>query len=178
MGHLINQYTENNQCHVVTQRGVAMVEFLISVPVLLMLFAAVIEFGIMFYTQTTLNKAVQDGVRYLAGRSVYGQLNFTEIRPQVRTEAINLVVYGNIWANGNPLIENFDPSMVEVNCLYGTTATATGSRCTADASNNLISPFYVRAQFQYVPAFGGMLSGLTGVNISIPLQASAINLGF
>ena len=52
------------------ERGVQLVEVAIVIPILLMLFAAVAEFGRYFYEYTTLAKAARVGARYLATKSV------------------------------------------------------------------------------------------------------------
>lgn len=178
MGYLIKMVAIRRKPICKSQGGVAMVEFLISVPFLLLMFAAIVEFGIMFYQQTTLNKSVQDGARYLAGKSVFGSVGFTEIRAQQRVEVSNLVVYGNILGTGQPLIDGLDTSMVTIECAYGSTATSSGTRCNSDAVINLLSPFSVSAQVQYSPVLGGMLTSFTGLNISIPLKASTVSVGF
>ena len=49
------------------QRGLAIVEFAIVLPLLLLLSLATTELGRALYQQDTLNKAVRDGARHLAG---------------------------------------------------------------------------------------------------------------
>jgi hypothetical protein len=178
MGQLINRVTDRQRLLSKHQNGVAIVEFLISVPLLLLLFAAVAEFGIIFYKQTTLTTAVQDGARYLAGKSIYGQVTFVEIRTQQEIEVKNLVVFGNIWGNGAPLIDGLDITDVTVDCLNGSIATSEGIQCNPDPIVTSMFPFFVKAEFQYVPVFGSMLDNLTGVDVSLPLKASATNIGF
>jgi len=74
-------------------RGVAIVEFALVLPVLLILTFVVIEFGRAIYQYNTLTKSVRDAVRYLSV-----QTPDTHI-----TEARNLIVYGNTAGTGNPL---------------------------------------------------------------------------
>lgn len=179
MGQLIIHNNTVRQRQSKQQHGVAIVEFLISVPFLLLLFAAVAEFGIIFFTQTTLNSAVQDGTRYLAGKSIYGQdSTFPEIRPQVEAEIKNLVVFGNIGGHGTPLVDGLNTTMVTVDCLHGFTATPEGKLCNNDITVPSMAPYFVRVDYQYIPALGSMLENLTGIDISVPLKASAINIGF
>jgi len=162
------------------QDGVAIVEFLISVPFLLLLFAAVAEFGIIFYTQTTLNSAVQDGTRYIASKSIYGQdIPYPEIRPQFEADVKNLVVYGNIKGNGTPLVAGLNATMVTVDCVNGSTVTPEGGKlCKSDITVPSMAPYFVRVQYPYVPALGNMLKNLTGIDMSISLKASATHIGF
>ena len=170
MGHLIKRRPVTK-----AQRGVAMVEFIISLPLMLLLFAAISEFGIMFYTQTTLNSAVNDSVRFLAGNTINGIGN-TVITAQDRIDATNLVVYGNITGTGQPLVDGLNASMVTIECVNGSTAGSTGTICGEDAAITSLSAISVKVEIPYVPVLGGMLESLSGVNVSMPLRASAINV--
>ena len=158
-------------------RGVAMVEFLISVPFMLLLFSAVAEFGIIFYTQTTLNKAVNDSARFLAAQTI-NPIGDTVITPEDRTNATNLVVYGNILGNGQPLVNGMGTSDVTIECLYGFTPHSDGIECNENIVITSLSAISVKAEVQYVPVLGSMLENFTGINIDIPLKASAINVSF
>lgn len=164
------------------QRGVAMAEFVISLPFLLMAIAAVAEFGVIFYTHTTLNSLVQDGARYLAANSIYGASTYTQLTTDNRREVANLVVYGKInpTDTDNPLLDNLDSSMVQITCLNGSDPTLRGIRCRPDTVINIssITPFSVSVQVQYVPIMGSLITNLTGTSLSIPLRASANNVSF
>ncbi len=71
--------------------GIAAVESLIVLPVILLILAAIVEFGTAFIRYNTLSKAVQNAVRYSIS-DVYGTLDPTAI---ANTTAIkNWVVYG------------------------------------------------------------------------------------
>ena len=76
------------------QAGVAIIEFALVVPVLLLLSMLAIEFGRAMYQYNALTKSVRDAVRYLSI-----QLPGTGI-----AEARNLVVYGNLTGTGAPLV--------------------------------------------------------------------------
>lgn len=56
------------------QRGIAMVEFTIVAPLLLLLMFGIAEFGRALYQYNALNKAVRDAARYLA--TYASQVNF------------------------------------------------------------------------------------------------------
>lgn len=71
-------------------RGVALVEFTLILPLLLILTFITTEFGRALYQYNTLAKSVRDAARYLSI-----QLPNTKI-----TEARNLVVYGNTAGTG------------------------------------------------------------------------------
>jgi len=55
------------------QGGLAAVEAVIVLPILLFLALAIGEFGHMLMLYTTLNKAQQDGARYLANEAILGE---------------------------------------------------------------------------------------------------------
>ncbi|GAB3463139.1 hypothetical protein GCM10027321_25490 [Massilia terrae] len=80
-----------------TQRGTALVEFALIVPLILMITFTVVEFGRAVQHYNGVTKAVRDATRYLA----------MQRQNTHQTEARNLVVYGNTAGTGNPL----DPSL-------------------------------------------------------------------
>jgi Flp pilus assembly protein TadG len=87
------------------ERGVQLVELAIVLPVFLILFAAVGEFGRYFYEYTTLAKSARVGARYLSGKAV----NATE-----DTKAKNLVVYGNAAGTGSPVLTGLTTANVVI----------------------------------------------------------------
>jgi Flp pilus assembly protein TadG len=76
------------------QKGVALVEFALVLPLLLLLTLLATELGRAVYRYNTTAKAVRDAVRYLSV-----QTPGTHV-----TEARNLVVYGNVAGTG-PLLD-------------------------------------------------------------------------
>lgn len=75
------------------QRGVAVVEFALVLPFLLLLSFTTTEFGRALWQYNVLTKSVRDGARYLAQ-----QTPGTHI-----TETANLIVYGNTAGTGSAL---------------------------------------------------------------------------
>ncbi|SFC26594.1 TadE-like protein [Polaromonas sp. OV174] len=75
------------------QKGVALVEFALILPFLLLLSMITTEFGRAMYQYDTLTKSVRDAARYLSL-----QTPGTKI-----PEARNLLVYGNLAGTGTPL---------------------------------------------------------------------------
>ena len=75
------------------QNGTALVEFVLILPLMLVLTFITIEFGRAMYQYNTLTKSVRDAVRYASVRTPNTQV--TEVR--------NLVVYGNPAGTGSPL---------------------------------------------------------------------------
>ena len=86
------------------QTGVALVEFALVLPLLLLLTFIVTEYGRALYQYNTLTKSVRDAARYLSI-----QIPGTKI-----TEAKNLVVYGNPAGTGTPLAIGLTSAKVEV----------------------------------------------------------------
>src|SRR5205085_11660009 len=79
------------------ERGVQLLELAIVLPIMLVLFGAVAEFGRYFYEYTTVAKAARVGTRYLASKSVESGVSY-------QANAKNLVVYGNIGGTGSPVL--------------------------------------------------------------------------
>lgn len=89
------------------EQGVQLIEMAIVIPILLVLFAGVAEFGRYFYEYTTLAKASRLGARYLVSKSLNSSVNY-------ETLAKNIVVYGNTAGSGSPILSGLSPSNVEV----------------------------------------------------------------
>jgi Flp pilus assembly protein TadG len=87
--------------------GVQLIEMAIVIPILLVLFAAVAEFGRYFHEYTTLAKASRVGARYLISKSVNSSVNYEAI-------AKNIVVYGNATGSGSPILSGLSTANVEV----------------------------------------------------------------
>lgn len=88
--------------------GISLVETAIVVPILLVLFAGVAEFGRYFYEYTTLAKASRLGARYLASKSVMSE------EEDYEALAKNIVVFGNAAGNGSPILDGLTPENVAV----------------------------------------------------------------
>ena len=84
------------------QRGVAIVEFALVLPMLILLMYIVIELGRALMEYNTVAKSVRDAGRYLSI-----QLPNTKL-----TEAKNLVVYGNTAGTGSPLVTGLSTGLV------------------------------------------------------------------
>ena len=87
-------------------RGVQLLELAIVLPILLLLFGAVAEFGRYFYEYTTVAKAARVGARYLASKSVVSGTYYQAI-------AKNIVVYGNAAGTGSPVLPGLTTANVE-----------------------------------------------------------------
>ena len=133
------------------QRGLAMVEFAITVPVLLLLTFATVEFGNLLIKYSTLNDAVRNATRYVAGAALAGTDDvlvtgsaWTTLAAQGR----NLAVYGNLAGSGAALLPSLTVGDVTV---------------TQDTVNNNIT---VAAAYPYVPLFGAVVPTFMGGTMS------------
>lgn len=75
------------------QDGVAIVEFALILPMLLLLTFITTEFGRALYQYNTVAKSVRDAARYLT----------LQTPGTHQAEAANLIVYGNTAGTGTPL---------------------------------------------------------------------------
>ena len=83
-------------------RGVALVEFALILPMLLLLTVITTEFGRAMYQYNTLTKSVRDAARYLSMQTPGTQI----------TQARNLVVHGNLAGTGPVLAYGLNDSHV------------------------------------------------------------------
>lgn len=87
------------------QTGVALVEFALVLPLLLILTFIVTEYGRALYQYNTLTKSVRDATRYLSTQQPWTSADAgTTTNIAVKTRARNLVVYGNPAGTGSPLV--------------------------------------------------------------------------
>lgn len=75
------------------EKGVAIIEFALVLPLLLILTFITTEFGRAMYQYNTLVKAARDAARYLSVQSPGSGI----------TQSKNLVVYGSLTNTGTPL---------------------------------------------------------------------------
>lgn len=131
------------RCH-----GLALVEFVIILPICLMLIMATAEFGRAFLQYNTLSKAVRDGSRYVAGKALFGSTGTVSVTPSLATQTKNLVVYGNVLGVGTPLLPDLAVADVAV----------------ANAGGGNVS---VTANYPYTPIFAFVPRFSFGGNINV-----------
>ena len=133
------------------QRGLAMVELTISAPVLLLLMCSSVEFGQFLIQYSTLNDAVRDAARYVAGAALDGTDELLVTGGPwgtLVTQGQNLAVYGNVAGTGAALLPKLTTGQIAV-----TENTAT---------NNIT----VTATYPYQSVFGGLMPTFLGGNIA------------
>jgi Flp pilus assembly protein TadG len=95
------------------EHGQSLLEFAITLPILLLLAAGTIEFGRAFYQYNTLSKAVREAARYMASKPY----NSTE-----RTNAARMAVYGNVTGTGTAILPGLTTSNIVVTPRAGGTS--------------------------------------------------------
>jgi Flp pilus assembly protein TadG len=133
------------------QRGLAMVEFAISAPVLLLLMFGTVEFGHFMIEYSTLNDAVRDAARYVASVALNGSDGLL-VQGSAWTTLVgqgqNLAVYGNLSGTGTPLLPSLKPAQIAM---------------TEDTATNNIS---VTATYPYRSLFGAAMPNFMGGSIA------------
>jgi len=154
------------------QRGLAMVEAVIALPVLVLLALAAGEYGRVLMLYTTLNKAQQDGARYLANEAILGSTGavclgspFSNPNPCNGSggnvdETKNLIVFGNIDGTGTELLDGLATTDVVI----------------IGPSDPSVLPGHVRIQVTYTqddwqPLWEGFFDTV-GISLNYPLVST------
>ncbi|MFJ2366816.1 TadE/TadG family type IV pilus assembly protein [Pseudomonas sp. NPDC087697] len=98
------------------QQGMALVEFTIALPLLLLLLLALGEFGRMLFQYNTLLQASRDAGRYVASQawnSTLGAVDLTTNTTLV-TQTKNVAVYGVPANTGTPVVSGLTTGNVAV----------------------------------------------------------------
>lgn len=165
------------------QRGLAMVEFAIGLPVLLLLLMAVGEFGRMLFYYSSIQQSSRDAVRYLS-REVWNEnLGRLEIDPAVEKNAKHLAVYGVPGC----MAEDGSPRPCEVGSKDAAGRCAKlGDEvvpCLGFDDVTISSPdadrlhVQVRVSYRFQPVVGSILPSLFGgadIQINVPLVAATV----
>ncbi|WP_456296749.1 pilus assembly protein [Vibrio sp. AK197] len=132
------------------QRGIAAVEFLTVLPLMLFILLAVAEFGQAFITFNVLNKQAQNGVRY-ATSAIQGTASYDQIANE--TNIKNMVVYGKVTPNSD------DESSVK---------NLTTNDVTVDHSNGYVT---ISINYNYIPIIDFIP---TSLDLEFPLNTSIV----
>lgn len=97
------------------QRGLALVETAITLPLLLFLMLAASEFTAAFVQHTTLTKAARDAARYAAEEGIHKATGLLDLTNELKDETKRLLVYGNKAGFGTPLVPGLNTTHVTVN---------------------------------------------------------------
>lgn len=139
------------------QRGLAMVEFAIVLPVLLLLLLAVAEMGRMLYHYNSLLQSSRDAVRYVAAEAWDVSLGKIVLTDGIKHKARNIAVYGLPLTTGIPIVPQLTTADVSV----------------AQNGNNHVS---VSIAYVFRPIFGNGIPAIVGdaIRLDIPLVASTV----
>lgn len=136
------------------ERGTQILELAIALPVMLVMLAAVGEFGRFFYTYSALDNAVRAGARHACKWERNASWTFPETS--------KMVVYGDYSDTSNgPIVPGLSTSNVVV-------------QANGPSVNNIDSVTVKIVNYQYTPLFDlGALTGVPSLTLNIPMNASA-----
>lgn len=144
------------------QNGVALVEFALILPLLMLLTFITTEFGRAMFEYNAITKSTRDAVRYLSF-----QTPGTHI-----TEAQNLIVYGNLAGTGTPLARGL--SLANVPAASCCTWQAAGTNPTMNTVTVRVSNYVFHSMFSNVfgIAFTGTNGNITFSDITATMRGS------
>jgi Flp pilus assembly protein TadG len=96
------------------QRGLAMVEFVIALPLLLLLLCAIGEFGRLLFQYNSLTQACRDAGRFAAGQAWNATLGQVDLNATLQSQTRNVAVYGTPANNGTPAVPGLTTGDVSV----------------------------------------------------------------
>jgi Flp pilus assembly protein TadG len=99
-----------------SQRGIAMVEFVIAAPVVLFIGLAIAEMGYALMQYNTLTQSLRDGARHLANVAENGNSGEVNLTADDLAAVENLVAYGTIGP-GTPVVPGLVPTNITVTDL-------------------------------------------------------------
>jgi Flp pilus assembly protein TadG len=96
------------------QCGVAMVEFLIGLPLLMMLIMGTAEISRAFMQYNTLVKATRDAGRYISDKALLGSTGVVQLSAARMSETKNVLVYGDIVGGTTPALPGLGAANVSI----------------------------------------------------------------
>ncbi|UVK97418.1 TadE/TadG family type IV pilus assembly protein [Pseudomonas sp. B21-048] len=144
------------------QQGLALVEFTLVLPILLLLVLAFGEFGRMLYQYNVLLQASRDADRFVAGQAWNSTLGEISLSSTLQTQTKNVAVYGVPSNTGSPVVSGLTTGMVEVAAVGAdhVRVTITYTFCPVIGSGNCTGS---------IPGFFG-----SQIALSIPLVATTV----
>ncbi|MGX0891834.1 Flp pilus assembly protein TadG [Pseudomonas sp. ADAK2 TE3594] len=144
------------------QQGVALVEFTLVLPVLLLLLLSLGEFGRMLYQYNVLLQASRDADRFVAGQAWNSTLGTVSLSNALLTQTKNVAVYGVPANTGTAVVSGLTTANVTVAAvgIDHVRVTITYNFCPVIGSGNC----------------GGSIPGFFGsqIALSIPLVATTV----
>lgn len=99
------------------QHGVAMVEFAIALPLLLLLLFGIAEFGRMLFQYNSLLQASRDAGRYAASEAWNATLGQIELNTALQAQVKNVALYGAPSVAGTPVVPGLTAADVQVSAV-------------------------------------------------------------
>jgi Flp pilus assembly protein TadG len=139
-----------------SQSGLAMVETVISIPLVILIMLGVAEIGNAVLQYNALTQHVRDGARYISANADQGSTNTVLLTTESIANTANVVAYGQVAA-GSPLLPGLSAGNVTV----------------TDLGNGNIS---VSVSYNYQPLFvsgipslvqGGRIGGNLTMNVEV-----------
>lgn len=148
--------------HPQRQQGVAMVEFTLFLPLLLLLLLSLGEFGRMLYQYNVLLQASRDAGRFVASQAWNSTLGAVSLSGTLQTQTKNVAVYGVPANTGAAVVSGLTTANVAVAAVGAdhVRVTITYNFCPVIGSGNC----------------GGAIPGFFGsqIALSIPLVATTV----
>lgn len=104
-------------CRKAGQGGFAMVEFVIGLPVLLLLLLGIAEAGRMVTDYNLLTIATRDAARYVSRNAVNATLGTIELPAELLSQGRNLVVYSSPAAGDTPILPGLSTADVQITAV-------------------------------------------------------------
>ena len=96
------------------QRGLALVEAAIVLPLLLLLLLPVVEFGRAFIQYSTLAHHGRTATRFLADRVIADTTGVPDLSAALIAQAQQLAVYGRVVGGTEPVVPGLTPAAVTI----------------------------------------------------------------
>lgn len=138
------------------QSGMAMVELVLTLPLLLLLMLTFAEFGRMLFQYNSLMQASRDAGRYVAGQAWNPTLGKLDLNDTLQTQTKSVAVYG-VPANPNGY-----PAVVPGLTTGNVTVSAVGTE-----------HVQVSITYTYVPVIGSALPALYGSSVPLGLALTS-----
>lgn len=136
------------------QRGLAMVEFAIGAPILLLLLLAIGEFGRLLSHYSTLQQSSRDAARYLAHNALNNTTGTLNLTAPLQATARNLAMYGTPGIS-TPLLPGIAATVGAVGTEH----------------------IQVRVNYTFRPVIGNFLPNFWGgadIPLNVPLVATTV----
>lgn len=99
------------------QQGLALLEFTLVLPLMLLLLLALGEFGRMLFQYNTLLQASRDAGRFVAGQAWNPTLGTVALSSSLQTQTQNVAVYGVPSNTGTAVVSGLTTANVTVSAL-------------------------------------------------------------